>query len=214
MESCTTRLRALSGAIRIFPLPKPYSGRISHTLSDQFVTIHRAPAPVRSAFYVASKVAIRNVPIVLTNRTSSSSVNTDPHRSICTQTELTAEEWPEHEFVKIAEACLEYVMETVSEFGYKAKSELSDFDTEFSQGVLTISFGDQGTYVLNTQTPNRQIWMSSPTSGPWRYAWNHKERQWISTRDGHALSSRLSDELSVIFREPIVICFEHGSFED
>uniref|UniRef100_A0A4W5KXX6 Frataxin n=1 Tax=Hucho hucho TaxID=62062 RepID=A0A4W5KXX6_9TELE len=31
--------------------------------------------------------------------------------------------------------------------------------------------GDHGTYVINKQTPNKQIWLSSPTSGPKRYDW-------------------------------------------
>ena len=39
------------------------------------------------------------------------------------------------------------------------------------QGVLTVRLGDFGTYVINKQTPNRQIWMSSPLSGPVRYDW-------------------------------------------
>lgn len=29
-------------------------------------------------------------------------------------------------------------------------------------GVMTVKLGDLGTYVLNKQTPNRQIWLSSP----------------------------------------------------
>lgn len=29
-------------------------------------------------------------------------------------------------------------------------------------GVLTVRLGDRGTYVLNKQPPNKQIWLSSP----------------------------------------------------
>lgn len=29
-------------------------------------------------------------------------------------------------------------------------------------GVLTVKLGRHGTYVINKQTPNRQIWLSSP----------------------------------------------------
>ena len=39
------------------------------------------------------------------------------------------------------------------------------------QGVPTVRLGELGTYVINKQTPNRQIWMSSPISGPVRYDW-------------------------------------------
>nr|XP_057927378.1 frataxin, mitochondrial isoform X2 [Doryrhamphus excisus] len=41
----------------------------------------------------------------------------------------------------------------------------ADFDVVFSSGVLTVNVGaDHGTYVINKQTPNKQIWLSSPTS--------------------------------------------------
>lgn len=36
------------------------------------------------------------------------------------------------------------------------------------QGVLTLNLGSHGTYVINKQSPNKQIWMSSPLSGPVR----------------------------------------------
>jgi len=32
----------------------------------------------------------------------------------------------------------------------------------FQNQVLTLRLGDLGTYVVNKQTPNRQIWLSSP----------------------------------------------------
>jgi frataxin len=44
----------------------------------------------------------------------------------------------------------------------------ADFDVSLAQGVLTLRLGPRGTYVLNKQTPNRQIWWSSPLSGPRR----------------------------------------------
>ena len=38
-----------------------------------------------------------------------------------------------------------------------------------ADGVLTVNLGgEQGIYVINKQTPNRQIWLSSPLSGPKR----------------------------------------------
>ena len=39
-----------------------------------------------------------------------------------------------------------------------------------TQGVMTLSLGDHGTYVINKQAPNKQLWMSSPISGPNRCA--------------------------------------------
>jgi frataxin len=42
-------------------------------------------------------------------------------------------------------------------------------DIAYSQGVLNIKLGGAGTWVINKQTPNRQLWWSSPMSGPQRY---------------------------------------------
>ena len=119
--------------------------------------------------------------------------------------ETAGDEWPEHEFVRMAEETLESISEEISRIGYHRNSTVEDFDIEFSQGVLTISLGSHGTYVLNTQTPNRQIWMSSPTSGPWRYSWEITSKTWISKRDRHSLLKRLTDELSLVFDQPITI---------
>ena len=77
----------------------------------------------------------------------------------------------------------------------------SDFDIHCSMGVLTITLGDAGTYVLNKQTPNRQIWWSSPMSGPRRFALdsannNNNNNTWVSARgDGSELFSELRKEL-------------------
>lgn len=57
------------------------------------------------------------------------------------------------------------------------------FDVEYSQGVLTVKFGPQCTYVLNKQPPNQQIWLSSPFSGPRRFDWKQDLQRWLDTRD-------------------------------
>ena len=62
------------------------------------------------------------------------------------------------------------------------------------EGVLTIALGSRGTYVLNKQAPNKQIWSSSPVSGPARYDW--QGGRWVYKRDGHELFQRLSHELT------------------
>lgn len=54
--------------------------------------------------------------------------------------------------------------------------------------------GSLGTYVINRQTPNRQLWLSSPTSGPKRY--DFVDDSWIYKHDGVSLHQLLQDELS------------------
>lgn len=123
-------------------------------------------------------------------------------------TGLQTTAWPEHEFVNVADACLEHISERVAAVGFSSDHAIMDFDAEFSQGVLTIALGAHGTYVLNTQTPNRQIWLSSPTSGPRRYAWHPGSCEWLSTRDGSSLRELLTSELSNVLGQDISLSFK------
>ncbi|XP_051278134.1 frataxin, mitochondrial isoform X1 [Dicentrarchus labrax] len=76
----------------------------------------------------------------------------------------------------------------------------ADYDVVFSSGVLTVKVGgDHGTYVINKQTPNKQIWLSSPTSGPKRYDWTGEH--WVYAHDGVNLHQLLSKEFSIIFNK-------------
>ncbi|XP_077418417.1 frataxin, mitochondrial isoform X1 [Vanacampus margaritifer] len=75
-----------------------------------------------------------------------------------------------------------------------------DFDVIYSSGVLTVKVGgDHGTYVINKQTPNKQIWLASPTSGPKRYDWTGSS--WVYSHDGISLHQLLSEEFSTIFKK-------------
>lgn len=64
------------------------------------------------------------------------------------------------------------------------------------------------TYVLNKQPPNKQIWLSSPISGPKRFDWvvtgesmTQKEGggsgDWLYLRDGSSLTELVRKELGV-----------------
>ena len=78
-------------------------------------------------------------------------------------------------------------------------------------GVLNIIAPGIGTYVLNKQPPNKQVWLSSPVSGPKRYDWvvegdgMHEKQesrpfangQWIYLRDGSNLTDLLNEELGL-----------------
>ncbi|XP_067886660.1 frataxin, mitochondrial [Heterodontus francisci] len=77
-----------------------------------------------------------------------------------------------------------------------------DYDVTFASGVLTIKMGESmGTYVINKQTPNRQIWLSSPISGPKRYDWIGKK--WVYSHDGVCLHELLTKEFSTTFKTKV-----------
>lgn len=66
-------------------------------------------------------------------------------------------------------------------------------DVELTQGVMTLQVAPVGTYVINKQPPNKQIWLSSPISGPNRFDLHKGE--WVSLRDGSRLLGVLNSEL-------------------
>ena len=60
-------------------------------------------------------------------------------------------------------------LENLSDLLEELNEDFEQVDSELSQGVLTLTLPPNGTYVINKQPPNKQIWLSSPISGPKRY---------------------------------------------
>jgi frataxin len=83
-------------------------------------------------------------------------------------------------------------------------------DVTCSNGVLTVELDKYGTYVINKQTPNQQIWLSSPFSGPKRYDFLHQA--WIYKHDGLSLHRLLNKEISNLFPHDSTIDFQTCSF--
>lgn len=74
-------------------------------------------------------------------------------------------------------------------------------DSELTQGVLTVSVPPNGTYVINKQPANKQIWLSSPVSGPNRY--DLVGGKWITLRDGLLLTDLLEMEVSLALEQEV-----------
>ncbi|KAM7492303.1 hypothetical protein LguiA_035224 [Lonicera macranthoides] len=66
----------------------------------------------------------------------------------------------EDEFHQLADSTIHDLLEKMEEYGDSV--EIDGFDIDYGNQVLTVKLGCLGSYVLNKQTPNRQIWMSSP----------------------------------------------------
>ncbi|ORX37590.1 hypothetical protein BD324DRAFT_599809 [Kockovaella imperatae] len=75
-----------------------------------------------------------------------------------------------------------------------------DWEVEYSSGVMNLSVPSTGTYVINKQPPNQQIWLSSPLSGPMRFdygpdgVWVHHRKSDVTL--GRILDKELRDLLS------------------
>lgn len=83
---------------------------------------------------------------------------------------------------------------------YVEDQEVDGGDVEYSQGVLTLRLGRHGTFVINKQTPNRQIWLSSPVSGPFRY--DYLNGRWTYHRDGRDMLRQLRQEVGQLLGSP------------
>ncbi|KAM6182205.1 frataxin, mitochondrial [Erethizon dorsatum] len=97
-------------------------------------------------------------------------------------------------YERLAEETLDSLAEFFEDLADKPYT-LEDYDVSFGSGVLTVKLGGElGTYVINKQTPNKQIWLSSPCSGPKRYDWTGKN--WVYSHDGMSLHELLATELT------------------
>ncbi|MCJ1411073.1 Mitochondrial chaperone Frataxin [Ptychographa xylographoides] len=98
---------------------------------------------------------------------------------------------------EVADAYLEGVQQSLEELSEADES----VDVEFSAGVLTAVIPSAGTYVINKQPPNKQIWLSSPVSGPKRYDYVSSEGtaggEWVYLRDGSTMTNLLKEEIDI-----------------
>lgn len=137
-----------------------------------------------------------------------SSITPTCHGFIVRQSSST----PEHqlsivEYEKVANETLESLTEAIEILLEKHKLPSDVF---YSNGVLTVELNKYGTYVINKQTPNRQIWLSSPFSGPKRY--DFLNQTWVYKHDGTLLHKLLNKEFSNIFKNDQNINFEKCSY--
>ena len=76
-------------------------------------------------------------------------------------------------------------------------------ESHYSDGVLNIEMRGKKYYVLNKQTPNRQIWLSSPISGPSRFEYFQEQDtqtgRWKHYRTEECLLELLNKEFNEKF---------------
>lgn len=114
------------------------------------------------------------------------SASTDGHEIPEDVLNLTAEEYQ-----KVADTFLERLLDELENLSDELPERIPDI--ELTQGVMTLEVAGLGTYVINKQPPNKQIWLSSPVSGPNRF--DLYQGEWISLRDGSKLLDILNKEL-------------------
>ncbi|KAI3465668.1 hypothetical protein Pfo_022331 [Paulownia fortunei] len=107
----------------------------------------------------------------------------------------------EDEYHRLANSTIHDLLGKLEEYGDSV--EIDGYDVDYGNEVLTLKLGSLGTYVINKQTPNRQIWMSSPVSGPSRFDWDQNAQAWIYRRTKEDLIKVLETELEKLCERPI-----------
>lgn len=93
----------------------------------------------------------------------------------------------DHQYFKLADASLNLILLQLE----AEADENADVDVEYSDGVMNVALPN-GTYVINRQPPSKQIWLSSPTSGPKRFDFV-EGTGWVY-KDGTELKALLESE--------------------
>lgn len=131
---------------------------------------------------------------LLANRATANFGAIIPHRSYVVSTEGTnienlIDDITPSQYNRIANDYLETLSDDMEELC----EDFPQVDVELSQGVMTLTVAEGKTYVINKQPPNKQIWLSSPFSGPKRY--DLIGGKWITLRDNTSLTDLLRTEL-------------------
>ncbi|KAK7694438.1 hypothetical protein QCA50_001624 [Cerrena zonata] len=125
-----------------------------------------------------------------------------PRRSYATPPpQVIASDLPVEKYHLYSNATMERLLESLENFLDQVGKD--EFEVEYNNCVITLGLGEHGTYVINKQPPNKQIWLSSPTSGPKRYDYSEDNDTWLYSRDNSSLGELLNEELSKIFGFPV-----------
>lgn len=91
------------------------------------------------------------------------------------------------EFAKEAEKTLYQIAENIESADTECK-----IDVDLHDGILTLET-ERGIFVINRQSAAKEIWLSSPISGPYHFA--HSDGRWKTKSDD--LLGLLSKELNL-----------------
>jgi len=180
----------------------------SRVTRTSFPSVSTAPAVVQSAPIFPTPLTARRF---ISNSSDRQAITPDakaPKAAETPEVLKTPADITEDNYHAVADEYLDKLLTRLE----KLQDEREDVDVEYSAGVLTLAIGsDEGTYVINKQPPNKQIWLSSPKTGPKRYDYvvfgegQHEKQDtatgdWVYLRDGSTLNDLLAEEIGVDIR--------------
>ncbi|KAF8898356.1 hypothetical protein BD779DRAFT_1483518 [Infundibulicybe gibba] len=115
--------------------------------------------------------------------------------------QVTASDISMEKYHALSDATMDSLLESLEELLDSLAN--ATYEVEYHSGVLTLVLGDKGTYVINKQPPNKQIWLSSPVSGPKRYDYSEADDNWLYSRDGRSIGELLNEEISAALNQDV-----------
>ena len=103
----------------------------------------------------------------------------------------------EQQYNYLADAFLECLYNRLLALNKPQIKELS-----FSKDVLEIEKEGVGKWVLNKNQASKQLWCSSPVSGPSRFDYSFDAKKWVNKKfqllhKSHSLTEQLANELQI-----------------
>ena len=83
--------------------------------------------------------------------------------------------------------------------------DVDNLDYNIASGVLSINMGSKGSYVINKQSPNKQIWWSSPISGPKRFEYDVNTTKWyeVGEMDGVKNTRKVNEDINALLTKEL-----------
>lgn len=95
---------------------------------------------------------------------------------------------------------------TLADVAATVEAALDDAEIDLENGILTITVGDDVRFVLNKHGPNREVWLASPRSGAWHFAWDAGHGAWVDRRGGgETLAAILGRDLTEAAGRPVAL---------
>ncbi|SAM84275.1 related to YFH1-mitochondrial matrix iron chaperone [Ustilago bromivora] len=175
------------------------------------------------------KVQSRQSPSILTKLSAAPTRSFSVSRSVAHPTaKYTASPLADSEYHKLSNHVLDSLTETLETVLEEADietleeqaraqnkaatrgSSASEWDIECASGVMNLRCGVHGTWVINKQPPNKQIWLSSPKSGPKRFDYDADSKAWFCLKEGETstLHELLQNELSEVFDAEVEVLLQ------
>ena len=106
-------------------------------------------------------------------------------------------------FINLVTKSLEKIFNSIDENNYPFIKNI-----ELNDNILTIDLKGDKTYILNINKINKQLWLSSPFSGPKRFEYDKKTNQWLDINNKINLFKILNNEFNNLLKQNNLIAYK------